>query len=114
MADAFGASLEMVIKPIERSMTMIVSNDSPMIQPIPLAMLTTTDNPFDPFTQFDTWKAFDDDRGYHTCEYLARIAVTSNNISEADDNLAIDNAIDEIVELNVLGIYKKVIQTIPK
>jgi len=38
------------------------------------AMLTTIDNPFNPFTQFDEWKDFDETQGYYTCPYLARIA----------------------------------------
>ena len=71
-------------------------------------MLTTADNPFDPFTQFDEWKTFDEAKGYNTCEYLARIAKTSDELSETDQNLAIQSAIDEIIRINVLGIYKKV------
>lgn len=71
-------------------------------------MLTTIDNPFDPFTKFDEWKVFDERKGYYTCEYLARIAKTSNELSDVDEELIINNAIDEIVNLNLLGIYKKV------
>jgi len=71
-------------------------------------MLTTTDNPFSPFTQFDTWNAYDEDHGYFTLSYLARITKSSEILSEADESLAIDSAIDEIIEMNVLGIYKKV------
>jgi hypothetical protein len=71
-------------------------------------MLTTIDNPFDPFVEFDQWKAFDEGKGYFTCSYLARIANTSIELSEEDEALAIEQAIDEIVQLNVLGIYKKV------
>lgn len=73
-------------------------------------MLTTTDNPYDPFTQFDAWKGYDEDKGYYTCAYLGRIAKTSHNLSEADESKAIDDAIDEIVDLNILGIYKKAIK----
>jgi hypothetical protein len=72
-------------------------------------MLTTIDNPFDPFTQFDEWKAFDEQKGYFTCAYLARIVKTSDELSEADEDLAIEQAINEIVRLNVLGIYRKVV-----
>lgn len=72
-------------------------------------MLTTADNPFDPFTQFDEWQMFDEAKGYNTCAYLARIAKTSDELSETDQNLAIQSAIDEIVRINVLGIYKKVL-----
>lgn len=70
-------------------------------------MLTTIDNPFDPFTQFEDWYAFDVEKGYNTCAYLARIAKTSDELSPQDEELAIQLAIDEIVKLNILGIYKK-------
>ena len=73
-----------------------------------VSMLTTLDNPYDPFKQFDEWYAFDESMGYHTCSYMARIAKTSNELSEEDEDLAMEQAIDEIISLNVLGIYKKV------
>lgn len=77
----------------------------------PKVMLTTIDNPFNPFTHFDEWYAFDVEKGYNTCSYLARIAKTSDELSEPDEDLAIDLAINEIAKLNVLGIYKKVYET---
>ena len=72
------------------------------------AMLTTVDNPFNPFTHFDEWYQWDEAAGYHTTSFLARIARTSDDLSEADQELAIDLAIDEIVRENVLGLYRKV------
>lgn len=72
------------------------------------SMLTTSDNPFDPFDQFDEWLSYDTRAGYNTTAYLARVVTTSDTLSDADQSLAIEQAIDEIVELNVLGIYKKV------
>lgn len=74
-------------------------------------MLTTVDNPFDPFTQFDEWYAFDEGSGYHSTGLLARVVKTSNEISETDQSLAIEQAIEEIVKENVLGIYRKVSRT---
>jgi hypothetical protein len=71
-------------------------------------MLTTTDNPYNPFTEFDEWYAFDQAAGYFTAGLLARIVKTSDELSEADQSLAIEQAIDEIVEENVLGVYRKV------
>ena len=71
-------------------------------------MLSTIDNPFDPFTQWDEWKRYDEDMKYFTCNYLARIAKTSDDLSDADNEQAIEDAINEIVSLNILGIYKKV------
>lgn len=72
------------------------------------AMLTTIDNPYDPFTEYDQWLNFDESHGYFTNSYLARIAKTSDALSEKDNEIEIENAINEIVRINVLGIYKKV------
>jgi hypothetical protein len=74
-------------------------------------MLTTIDNPFDPFTRFDEWLEFDQAAGYNTSQYLARIVRTSDELSEADQDLALEQGIDEIVSENVLGIYVKVSST---
>lgn len=73
-----------------------------------LHMLTTIDNPFNPHTHFDEWYQFDRAAGYDTASYLARIVKTSDDLSEADQDLALEQAIDEIIKENVLGIYTKV------
>jgi hypothetical protein len=70
-------------------------------------MLTTIDNPFDPFVQWDQWKRFDEDMKYFTCNYLARIAKTSDDLSDADYSKAVDDAINEIVSFNINGMYRK-------
>lgn len=71
-------------------------------------MLTTIDNPFHPFTQFDDWNAWDMRVGYNTLAYLARICRTSNDLTEVDESLAIELAIDEVLEHNLLGLYMRV------
>ncbi len=71
-------------------------------------MLTTVDNPFDPSTDYDEWDAFDRAHGYNTSGLLARIVVTSDQLSDEDQSKAIEQAIDEIVSENSLGIYRKV------
>lgn len=71
-------------------------------------MLTTVDNPWDPFTQFDEWFQFDEASGYFTTQYLARLTYSSLDLSDADQSEAIEAAIEEIVSLNPLGIYRKV------
>lgn len=73
-----------------------------------VTFVTTLDNPYDYFTQFDEWYAFDTEKGYNTCAYLARIAKTSKEMSDADYEQAVNDAVDEIVRLNVTGNYKKV------
>jgi len=72
------------------------------------SMLTTTDNPYSPFDEYDAWYTYDFAKGYHTPSYLARVCITSYELSEADQSLAIELAIDEIVSENILGIYTKV------
>lgn len=71
-------------------------------------MLTTLDNPYNPFTNYEDWYAFDTRQGYNSAAYLARIVRTSHELSEPDEALAIQQAIDEIVQLNIIGIYTKV------
>lgn len=71
-------------------------------------MLTTYDNPHSPFDDFGAWYAFDVASGYFTCAFLARILVDSDQLSEADEALAVEQAIDEIVYENVNGMYRKV------
>lgn len=70
--------------------------------------LTTIDNPYDPFAQFDAWYQFDEGKGYHSCAYLARIAHTSDQLSGAENDAEVERAIDDIIKYNPLGIYKKV------
>lgn len=70
--------------------------------------LTTFDNPFDPFDQFDSWYMFDMDKGYGSASYLARIARTSDQLSEEENDREIERAIDEIIKYDFRNIYKKV------
>ena len=71
-------------------------------------MLTTIDNPFNPFVDFDSWYAFDEEHGYRSSGLLARIVKTSDQLSETDQSLAIELAIDEIVRENVSGVHRKI------
>lgn len=73
--------------------------------------LTTFDNPFDPFDQFDSWFMFDVDKGYNSCAYLDRIARTSDQLSDEENDQEIERAIDEIIKYDFLNIYKKVKRT---
>ena len=70
--------------------------------------ITTFDNPFDPFEEFTSWFLFDEEKGYHTTAYLARIAQTSDELSDEDNAEEIEKAIDEIIKYDFRGIYKKV------
>ena len=75
-------------------------------------MLTTFDNPFDPFEQFTSWFLFDVEKGYYTCNYLDRIinqrGEMSDDLSQREKDAVIERAIDDIILYNPLNIYKKV------
>ncbi len=73
-----------------------------------MCMLTTADNPYDPFAQYDAWYRFDEGMGYHSCAYLARIARTSDQLSEEENMREVERAINDIIKYDPLGIYKKV------
>ena len=77
-----------------------------------VSFLTTIDNPYDPCDQFDQWFAYDTEKGYNTCGYLANIARTSPDASVADNQFAVEAAIDEIVAFNPTGWFKKIVKEI--
>ena len=72
-------------------------------------MLTTIDNPYDPFEQFTLWLMFDKEKGYNTCEHLARIVqpLLSDDLSEKEVDELTDYAMNEIIKYDPLNIYIK-------
>ena len=71
-------------------------------------MLSTIDNPFNPFKDFNSWLQFDKDNGHNCCERLARIARISDDMSELEKDREYERAIDEIIRYDIFGIYCKV------
>lgn len=70
--------------------------------------ITTFDNPYDPFTEFNLWFLYDELNGYHTCSYLDRVAKTSDHFTDQQNAEIIEKAIDEMIRLDFRNIYKKV------
>lgn len=77
------------------------------------AMLTTFDNPYDPFSQFSLWFLFDVQKGYNSCAYLGRIAKVSDQFSQEENDREVELAIDEILKNDFLNIYRKVTKSVP-
>ena len=75
-------------------------------------MLTTFDNPYDPFDDFIQWFMFDVEKGYYTCNRLARIARSSEEFSTVEEQRETERAIDEIIDNDFLNIYKKVVRNV--
>lgn len=71
-------------------------------------MLSTIDNPYDPFDNFSSWYMFDVESGYNSCAYLARIAKTSEQFTDTENDEEIERAIDEIIQYDFRNIYVKV------
>lgn len=71
-------------------------------------MLTTFDNPYNPFEQFESWFLFDTEHGYNSSSYLARIANLSDDMSENEKDVEIERAIDEIIKYDFTGQRTKI------
>lgn len=76
-------------------------------------MLTTKDNPFDPFTDFANWFQFDTIKGYNSCGLLARISNVSDRLSPIDYVEETERAIDEIIKHDAQCIFMKAIREAP-
>lgn len=72
------------------------------------SMLTTVDNPYDPFDDFVHWFLYDVQNGYNSCGLLARIAVVDDQMSEEEQRIENEKAIDEIIQYDFMNVYKKV------
>jgi hypothetical protein len=72
-------------------------------------MLSLASNPYDPFEEYEDWLRFDHHEGFDTAGLLARTVSTSGELSEPDQDLAVEQAIDSIVaNPSFAGMYKKV------
>jgi hypothetical protein len=72
-------------------------------------MLSLATNPYDPFEEYDLWKNFDTQEGYDTAGLFARVLSTSDDISQDDQALAEEQAIESILSnVSFKGLYKKV------
>lgn len=71
-------------------------------------MLTTLDNPFDPFNDFKAWYSFDCEKGHNTSARLARIVNIDSEMSQKEVEDEMDRAMDLIVKYDLEDKYIKV------
>ena len=77
-------------------------------------MLSTFDNPYNPFKDFTSWLLYDKEKGYNSCEYLGRIANVLPEFSQKEEDEEIERAIDEIIKYDFMNIYTKVKENDPE
>ena len=70
--------------------------------------LTTFDNPYDPFEDFDSWFMFDVTKGYNTCSLLGRTVRLLEDMTQKEEDEEVERAVNEIIKYDPLNIYKKV------
>lgn len=69
--------------------------------------LTTVDNPYSPFDEFEEWYKYDCLHQYGTTEVLSRLCITSPQFTDEENAEAIEEAVDIVLDNNFLGIYKR-------
>ena len=69
--------------------------------------ITTIDNPFDPFDDFNSWFMFDVENGYYTSSKLGRLTHFTDDMTELEELEETERAIDELVRIDPLDIYIK-------
>lgn len=66
--------------------------------------VTTNDNPFDYFNDFDNWFLYDIEKGYHTLEVMSRLTYTSTELSDKVYEAEIERVVDEMVYHDVINL----------
>lgn len=76
-------------------------------------LITTVDNPYNPWTDWDLWYAYDENSGYHTCSYLARLMSVGEGLSDQEEDQEYNDAVDEIIRYDVTNKYAKIAKNDP-
>lgn len=73
-----------------------------------LFMLSSKKNPWNYFTNFDEWLAFERLTGSNSCELLARFVTLNDYMNEEQENEEIDRAINYVLlNIDILHEYCK-------
>lgn len=68
--------------------------------------ITTIDNPFNPFEDFASWYDFDMEKGYCSCQRVARLANISDDMTDLEIEAETERATRRLVEIDPLDLYK--------
>lgn len=70
-------------------------------------MLTTFDNPFNPFNDFASWYMFDCEKQHNTCSRLARIANLDSEMTQKEYDAERERAMNFIIKYDLEGKFFK-------
>ena len=70
-------------------------------------MLSTVDNPYDPYSNFSRWFIYDTLHGYNSCGRLANEYRGSDAMTDTEADAEIEKAIDSVIRLDFMNIYVK-------
>lgn len=73
-------------------------------------MLTTLDNPFDPFEDFTSWFMFDLEKNHQTASRIARLAQIDSEMSQKEMDEEQARAMEFIFNHDLEGKYVKVFE----
>lgn len=73
-------------------------------------MLTTVDNPYNPFKDWHSWLVFDHTMGYHTNERLASIAMTADVLTDEENLVIINDAMDELIKTGAINKQGEIVE----
>ena len=65
--------------------------------------LSTSDNPYNPITDYDNWERFDQEHRYYTNDYLDRVCHTTQELGNELYLQDIERVIDEAVAFNLIS-----------
>ena len=77
-----------------------------------VCMLSTIDNPYNPFENFESWFMFDMEKGYYSCSRLDRIANFTDDMTQKEIDDETERAIDEIIKYDFMDVFIKVTKQI--
>ena len=68
--------------------------------------ITTIDNPFNPFEDFASWYDFDMEKGYCSCQRVARLANITDDMTDLAEEAEIERATKRLVEIDPLDVFQ--------
>ena len=71
-------------------------------------MVTTMDNPWNPFTHYHKWLDYDSEYGYNTDQWIYILSKTSSDLVKEEMEEQIDAGVDRLLELDPFGLHVKV------